>query len=48
MIDDVGTPRFGDWVAEDMRFAAFSLGVAWANSPEPEHHSSSPPRVVAR
>jgi hypothetical protein len=30
LIDEAGRPRFGDWLAEDMLFAAFSLGVAWA------------------
>ena len=30
LIDEEGRPRFGDWLAEDMLFAAFSLGVAWA------------------
>ena len=31
LVDDSGRPRFGDWLAEDMLFAAFSLGVAWAS-----------------
>ena len=31
LVDDGGRPRFGDWLAEDMLFAAFSLGVAWAS-----------------
>jgi hypothetical protein len=30
LVDESGRPRFGDWLAEDMLFAAFSLGVAWA------------------
>lgn len=33
LVDDSGRPRFGDWLAEDMLFAAFSLGVAWASGP---------------
>jgi hypothetical protein len=31
LVDEAGRPRFGDWLAEDMLFAAFSLGVAWAS-----------------
>jgi hypothetical protein len=31
LVDEGGRPRFGDWLAEDMLFAAFSLGVAWAS-----------------
>src|SRR5437660_12015615 len=34
LVDEAGRPRFGDWLAEDMLFAAFSLGVAWASDPE--------------
>ena len=34
LVDDSGRPRFGDWLAEDMLFAAFSLGAAWASEPD--------------
>ena len=39
LVDESGRPRFGDWLAEDMLFAAFSLGVAWASEagPHPGH-----------
>jgi hypothetical protein len=30
LVDESGRPLFGDWLAEDMLFAAFALGVAWA------------------
>jgi len=36
LVDESGHPRFGDWLAEDMLFAAFSLGVAWATQGEPK------------
>jgi hypothetical protein len=36
LVDDSGRPRFGDWLAEDMLFAAFSLGVAWASQAGPQ------------
>jgi hypothetical protein len=41
LIDEGGRPRFGDWLAEDMLFAAFSLGVAWAG--EAGDASAQPP-----
>lgn len=36
LVDESGRPRFGDWLAEDMLFAAFSLGVAWASQSQPQ------------
>ncbi|SRR5581483_4225792 len=36
LVDDSGRPRFGDWLAEDMLLAAFSLGVAWASQAQSE------------
>jgi hypothetical protein len=50
LVDEAGRPRFGDWLAEDMLFAAFALGVAWAGEPGAEAEAgttatttSSPP-----
>lgn len=40
LIDESGKPRFGDWLAEDMLTAAFSLGVAWASQAEPGPRSA--------
>jgi hypothetical protein len=40
LIDESGKPRFGDWLAEDMLTAAFSLGVAWASQAQPRPRSA--------
>ncbi len=40
LVDDSGHPRFGDWLAEDMLVAAFSLGAAWASQAEPKPRST--------
>jgi hypothetical protein len=46
LVDEQGRPRFGDWLAEDMLFAAFSLGVAWVSEGLPE--ARTPARAPGR
>jgi len=46
LVDECGRPTFGDWLAEDMLFAAFALGVAWASEGEAPAQAPAPPRTL--
>jgi hypothetical protein len=46
LVDESGRPTFGDWLAEDMLFAAFALGVAWATEGEAPAEAPAPPRAL--
>jgi len=48
LVDEHGRPRFGDWLAEDMLFAAFALGVAWAGESDPQASALPAPVRVCR
>lgn len=46
LVDEAGRPTFGDWLAEDMLFAAFSLGVAWASEQAVSPKTARAPRTL--
>jgi hypothetical protein len=46
LVDESGRPTFGDWLAEDMLFAAFALGVAWATESDAPVQAPAPTRTL--
>jgi hypothetical protein len=48
LVDEAGHPTFGDWLAEDMLFAAFALGVAWATEGEAPAQAPAPRTLPLR